>query len=60
MHVEIDHAQGHVVLRGERFEVRLEWANALNLGSILQHAAAEIEPPPPPGRCYRPAAERDR
>ena len=40
------------------YEIDLRWHEALNLGSWLQHAAHEIEPPAPAGRTYEPVAGR--
>lgn len=60
MIVKTDQLNKHVVVSGERFEVRLTWAQALALGSLLTHHSREIEPPARPGRTYLPSAERDR
>lgn len=60
MIVKTDNNSKRVILRGERFEVQLNWAQALALGSLLTHHSREIEPPALPGKCYEPATERDR
>jgi hypothetical protein len=62
MRVETDPLRGEVILIGANgsYEARLTWVSALNLGSMLQAAAIEVEPPPPPGKRYEPAIERDR
>lgn len=60
MVVRTDTSKKHVVLTGERFEVRLTWSQALALGSLLTHHSREIEPPARPGKRYEPAVERDR
>lgn len=39
-------------------EITMSWAAALNLGSLLIKKAEEVEPPPLPGKTYRPAVER--
>lgn len=39
-------------------EIRLSWAQALNLGSLLIKKAEEAEPAARPGKTYRPATER--
>lgn len=41
-------------------EIRLTWAAAANLGSILNEASRQAEPPALPGRTYCPAVERSR
>jgi len=43
---------------GGNYQARLNWSSALELGSQLQAAAIEVEPPAPIGKTYRPAAER--
>lgn len=60
MIVRTDTRKKHIVLTGERFEVRLTWSQALALGSLLTHHSREIEPPARPGRTYTPAVERER
>lgn len=40
------------------YELELSWSQALNLGSLLQQASHEIEPPAPTGRTYEPVAGR--
>jgi hypothetical protein len=53
--------EGHyVVLSGAdgRYEARLPWHVALELGSQLQNAAAAAEPAAPAGRTYSPKIGR--
>lgn len=59
MEVMSDRARNEVVLLGAHgSRVRLSWAAALNLGSLLIKKAEEAEPPARPGKTYRPAIER--
>lgn len=58
MQVFTDPAKNQVILRSEGSEIRLSWAQALNLGSLLIKKAEEAEPAPLPGKTYRPAIER--
>lgn len=41
-------------------EIILSWAAAANLGSLLNEASRQAEPPAPQGRTYRPAVEQER
>lgn len=41
-------------------EITLSWAAAANLGSLLNEASRQAEPPARPGRSYCPAVERSR
>ncbi len=41
-------------------KIRLSWAAAANLGSLLNEASRQAEPPARPGRTYSPAVERSR
>ena len=58
MQVFTDPSRNQVIIRGEGNEIRLSWAAALNLGSLLIKKAEEAEPPARPGKTYRPAIER--
>ncbi len=60
MIVETDRTKHQVIIRGERFQVSLTWAQAANLGSLLNQASHAAEPPALPGRAYSPSVERDR
>ncbi len=60
MHVTTDQTKNIVILRGERFQVSLTWAQALNLGSLLVQKAEEPEAIALLGRSYCPSTERDR
>lgn len=60
MQVFTDPSRNQVIIRGEAgSEIRLSWAAALNLGSLLIKKAEEAEPPARPGKTYRPVPERD-
>jgi hypothetical protein len=56
MHIQIDKTSSQVILIGAKglYQARLNWSSALELGSQLQAAAIEIEPPPPAGRTSCP------
>jgi len=58
MQVLTDVTRHQVILRAEGNEIRLSWAQALNLGSLLIKKAEEAEPPARPGKTYRPSIER--
>lgn len=59
MQVFTDPSRNQVIIRGEAGnEIRLSWAAALNLGSLLIKKAEEAEPAARPGKTYRPAIER--
>lgn len=59
MQVYSDPSRNQVIIRGEAgSEIRLSWAAALNLGSLLIKKAEEAEPPARPGKTYAPTAER--
>ncbi len=58
MQVFTDPSRNQVIIRGEGNEIRLSWAAALNLGSLLIKKAEEAEPAARPGKTYRPATER--
>ncbi len=61
MHVITDQTRNEVILRGSNgSEIRLTWAAAANLGSLLNQASREAEPPARPGRRYEPVTERER
>lgn len=60
MVVTINRERNRVVLSGNRYEICLTWTQAALLATMLNERSREIEPPPPPGRVYRPAIERDR
>ncbi|NGZ04311.1 MAG: hypothetical protein CV090_14825 [Nitrospira sp. WS238] len=61
MEVHFDPHDHHVILTGAGgYEARLDWAAALNLGSLLIKKAEEAEPPAMPGKTYCPSTERDR
>jgi len=60
MEVMSDRARNEVVLLGAHgSRVRLSWAAALNLGSLLIQKAEEAEPAARPGKTYEPVTERD-
>jgi hypothetical protein len=50
MQVLIDLTHHEVRLLGDRCETRLNWASAINLGSLLIEKGHEAEPPAQPGR----------
>ena len=58
MQVFTDPSRNQVIIRGEGNEIRLSWAAALNLGTLLIQKAEEAEPAARPGKTYRPATER--
>lgn len=58
MQVFTDPSRNQVILRAEGNEIRLSWAAALNLGSLLIKKAEEAEPAARPGRTYSPTTER--
>jgi hypothetical protein len=60
MHVAIDPLRREVILiaANGHYQARLNWSSALELGSQLQAAAIEVEPPPPPGKRYEPKVGR--
>lgn len=58
MQVFSDPSRNQVILRSEGSEIRLSWAAALNLGSLLIKKAEEAEPPARPGKTYEPTPER--
>lgn len=60
MILKTDQTRKLILLSGERFQIALNWAQALALGSLLTHHSREIEPPPRPGKTYCPTTERDR
>ncbi len=41
-------------------KIRLSWAAAANLSSLLNEASRQAEPPAPRGKSYCPAVERSR
>jgi hypothetical protein len=63
MQIRTNYEGKRVVLSGSdgtgRYEIHLTWSQAANLATALNEASGEIEPPPPPGRTYCPAVERD-
>ncbi|MCS6262409.1 MAG: hypothetical protein H8K11_01530 [Nitrospira sp.] len=59
MQVFTDPSRNQVIIRGEGNEIRLSWAAALNLGSLLIQKAEEAEPAARPGKTYEPVTERD-
>lgn len=58
MQVLTDSTRNQVIIRGEGSEIRLSWAAALNLGSLLIKKSQEAEPPARPGKTYEPTPER--
>lgn len=58
MQVFTDVTRNQVILRAEGNEIRLSWAAALNLGSLLIKKAEEAEPKPLPGKRYEPQQGR--
>lgn len=59
MQVFTDPTRNQVIIRGEAgSEIRLSWAAALNLGSLLIKRAEEVEPAARPGKTYEPKCER--
>ena len=60
MQVEIDPLQHEVVLIGANgaYEARFTWAAAMNLGSLIQQKAQEVEPAAPTGKIYEPKIGR--
>lgn len=59
MDVVSDPSRHEVVLLGAHgTRVRLSWAAALNLGSLLIAKSQEAEPPTRPGKTYEPTTER--
>ena len=60
MQIHCDHERREVLLIGAdgHYQVRFSWAAALNLGSLIQQKAQEVEPPPPAGKTYAPKIGR--
>lgn len=59
LHVRVDLTRNQVILHSDHgYEAVLPWHTALNLGSMLQAAAAQVEPAALAGRTYCPATER--
>lgn len=58
--VTVDSETHEVLLIGAdgRYEARLTWASAANLGSLLNAASREAEPPARPGKTYQPTVGR--
>jgi ribonucleotide monophosphatase NagD (HAD superfamily) len=50
--VLVDPGRNHVLLVGDRFETRLDWAAAINLGSLLVQQGHLAEPPTAPGKTF--------
>lgn len=59
MKISVDQARHLVTLHGDQgSKIVLNWASALNLGSLLIEKAHEAEPPAVPGKRYEPKAAR--
>jgi hypothetical protein len=58
MLVTTDRERQRVVLSGNGYEICLTWSQAALLATMLNEKSREVEPPPPPGRTYRPVTER--
>jgi hypothetical protein len=60
MQIRCDHEKHEVVLTGADgcYQARFSWAAALNLGSLIQQKAQEVEPPAPTGKTYEPKIGR--
>ena len=56
--VHPDPGHNAVVIKGQRFEVRLGWAQAAALATLLNQASQQAEPPAPLGRLYVTQVER--
>lgn len=60
MQVFTDPSRNEVIIRGEAGnEIRLSWAAAANLSTILNEASRQAEPAARPGKIYEPVTERD-
>ena len=59
LNIHVDPERNQVILHSDRgYTAVLNWTAALELGSQLQHAAIQVEPPAPAGKRYEPACER--
>lgn len=59
LRIMVDHEAHEVVLTGSRgSEIRLTWAAAALLSTLLNEASRQAEPEAPAGKTYCPATER--